>query len=133
DVTLEVGAAQEKVTVSADAPLLTTETSDVGTVVNNQKLLELPLTLGGDIRNPSSFIFLSPGVAGDTWEKHIGGGGAFFDAVYYDGGGLGGASLQNEGQYKPFLGAIAVFKFITHNYTPQDWHALARRTTSTRK
>src|ERR1044071_1512923 len=37
DVTLEVGAAQEKVTVSADAPLLTTETSDVGVVVNNQK------------------------------------------------------------------------------------------------
>src|SRR5262249_56411519 len=125
DVTLEVGAAQEKVTVSADAPLLTTETSDVGTVVNNQKLLELPLTLGGDIRNPSSFIFLSPGVAGDTWEKHIGGGGAFSGAVYYDGAVLSGPSSQNHGQYNPSVDSLAEFKLITHHYSPEYGHAPA--------
>src|SRR5262249_18232142 len=133
DVTLEVGAAQEKVTVSAEAPLLTTETSDVGVVVNNQKFLELPLTLGGDIRNPSSFIFLSPGVAGDTWEKHIGGRGGFFASGYYDGGVLSGPSSQNDGQYNPSVDAIAEFKLISDDYSAEYGHALAGVTSFTLK
>ena len=76
DIALEIGQLQEKVTVTADAPLISSDTSDVGTVINQKRFLDLPLTLGGDIRNASSFIFLSPGVSGNTWEKHIAGGGS---------------------------------------------------------
>ena len=82
DLQLEVGQVEEKITVNASAPMLTTDTSEVGVVVNQDKFLDLPLALGGDFRRASSFIFLSPGVSGSTWEKHIGGGLSFTDAVY---------------------------------------------------
>jgi hypothetical protein len=106
DVVLEVGGVEERVTVTAEAPLMNTDTSDVGLVVNSEKFLDLPLTLGGDIRNASAFIFLSPGVSGSTWEKHIGGGGSFSDAVYYDGAALS-VTPNNDGQYNPSVDAIA--------------------------
>jgi hypothetical protein len=51
--------------------------------VTSSQFTELPLTLGGGIRNPSSFIFLQPGVSHTgTWEKHINGNPAFTDQVY---------------------------------------------------
>src|SRR5688572_2712690 len=59
DVQLEVGAMSEAVTVRADAPLLRSETSGLGHVVDNRKIVELPL-------NGRSFITLAtlvPGVA----------------------------------------------------------------------
>ena len=59
DIQLEVGQVQEQVTVAAAAPLLNTDASDVGIVMNENAFLNLPLTLGGDFRHASSFIFLS--------------------------------------------------------------------------
>jgi len=132
DIVLEVGGVEERVTVTAEAPLLNTDTSDVGIVVNNEKFLDLPLTLGGDIRNASAFIFLSPGVSGNTWEKHIGGGGSFSDAVYYDGAALS-VTPNNDGQYNPSVDAIAEFKLITNDYAAEYGHALAGVTSFTLK
>ena len=132
DVVLEVGGVEERVTVTAEAPLMNTDTSDVGLVVNSEKFLDLPLTLGGDIRNASAFIFLSPGVSGSTWEKHIGGGGSFSDAVYYDGAALS-VTPNNDGQYNPSVDAIAEFKLITNDYAAEYGHALAGVTSFTLK
>src|SRR5215475_711463 len=71
DVSLEVGAATDEVTVSADAPLLRTESSDVSHNVNSARLDELPiLGIGGvlsgsaGIRNPYAMVQLIPG---STW------------------------------------------------------------------
>ena len=71
DVSLEVGAATEEVTVSADAPLLRTESSDVSHNVAASRLDELPiLGIGGvlsgsaGIRNPYAMVQLIPG---STW------------------------------------------------------------------
>jgi hypothetical protein len=71
DVSLEVGAATDEVTVNADAPLLRTESSDVSHVVNSSRLDELPiLGIGGvlsgsaGIRNPYAMVQLVPG---STW------------------------------------------------------------------
>ncbi len=58
-VELELGALTEAVTVHADAPLLRSETSGLGHVIDNRKVVDLPL-------NGRSFISLaslSPGVA----------------------------------------------------------------------
>src|SRR5450755_1415501 len=57
DIQLEVGQVQEQVTVTGTAGLLTTDASDVGIVMNQKTFLDLPLTLGGDFRRASSFIF----------------------------------------------------------------------------
>jgi hypothetical protein len=71
DVSLEVGGATDEVTVSADAPLLRTESSDVSHNVASTRLDELPIlgiggTLSGSagIRNPYAMVQLIPG---STW------------------------------------------------------------------
>jgi hypothetical protein len=71
DVVLEVGTAGDAVTVTADAPLLRTESSDVSHSVSSQRLDELPVlgiggTLSGSagIRNPYAMVQLIPG---STW------------------------------------------------------------------
>jgi hypothetical protein len=62
DIGLTVGAVTESVTVQGGVPLIQTESSDVGMVVESKQFLDMPLTLGGGIRNASSFIRLAPGV-----------------------------------------------------------------------
>jgi hypothetical protein len=68
DITLEVGAATESVTVQADAPLLKTESGELGHNIAAKSLNELPIlgiggTLSGSagIRNPMSMVNLIPG------------------------------------------------------------------------
>ena len=59
DLQLELGALTEAITVTADAPLLRSETSGLGHVVDNRRVVDLPL-------NGRSFITLAslvPGVA----------------------------------------------------------------------
>src|SRR4030088_26562 len=47
NVTLQPGDVKEEVTVLADAPTLQTESSDVGTVVGDKQIHDLPLSLNG--------------------------------------------------------------------------------------
>ena len=59
DLLLEVGSVAEAITVTADAPLLRSETSGLGHVIDNRRIVDLPL-------NGRSFITLAtlaPGVA----------------------------------------------------------------------
>lgn len=134
DVALQVGELSQSVEVAANASLVQTESTDVGTVIDNQRFLELPLTLGGGIRNPSSFILLSPGVSpGSTWEKHIGGGGSFMDQIYYDGIALSRGDLGNDAEVNPSVDAIAEFKLVTNNYSAEYTHALSGVTSYTMK
>src|SRR5262249_19628493 len=58
DITLEVGTQSDAVTVTAESPLLRTETGALGTSVNTQVISELPL-IG---RNPYVFLKLSAGI-----------------------------------------------------------------------
>src|SRR5579859_3500157 len=134
DIALRVGEVTQTVEVSASAAMIQSESTDVGEVIDNKRFLDLPLTLGGGIRNPSSFIFLSPGVAvNGTWEKHIGGGGAFTDQVYYDGISLSRGDLANDAEVTPSVDAIAEFKLITNNYSAEYAHALSGVTSYTTK
>src|SRR5690242_6097850 len=43
DVTFQPGAVTETLTVNADVPTLQTDTSDIGTVVSDRQIMELPL------------------------------------------------------------------------------------------
>jgi Carboxypeptidase regulatory-like domain/TonB dependent receptor len=68
DVTLEVGATTQSVMVTADAPLLKTESAEQSTTIAREKLNELPLNFGArgnvaaaSIRNPYTFVTLVPG------------------------------------------------------------------------
>jgi hypothetical protein len=62
DFHLEVGAATQTVEVSGGAPLLTTESATVGTVIDNDRIVGLPL----NGRSFTQLIALSPNVAYNT-------------------------------------------------------------------
>ena len=85
DVVLAVGASSETLTVTADAPLLQTQSSSLSTNLNNAAVSELPLNVQGG-RNLSTFIFAYvPGVEGTDYNSHILGSLAFDKEVMIDG------------------------------------------------
>lgn len=59
NLTLDVGDAGQSVTVTADVPLMNTETASVGTVVDSRRIADLPLSYG----NPFQLIGSAAGVA----------------------------------------------------------------------
>src|SRR6266852_3161193 len=65
DVNLQVGSTTESVVVTADATLLRTENAEQSTTISRENLLNLPVNFsavaGGGIRNPLSFVMLTPG------------------------------------------------------------------------
>jgi hypothetical protein len=68
DIPLQVGAASDTITITAEAALLKTETAEQSTIITGERINELPLNFGGgggstgSIRNPYLFNILSPGV-----------------------------------------------------------------------
>jgi len=68
DFTLEVGELAERVEVVGDAPLLEGTTSTLGRVVDNRRILELPL----NTRNVYDLVRLTPGIAGSIYSSFEG-------------------------------------------------------------
>lgn len=62
EIVLEVGALEEIVTISGRAPLLEATTSAVGQVIDNKRIMDLPL----NTRNPYDLVALVPGVTGGS-------------------------------------------------------------------
>ncbi len=58
DLTMELGELTESVQVTAESPILSTESGSTGTTVTTQSLNELPV-IG---RNPYTFLQLAPGI-----------------------------------------------------------------------
>src|SRR5579872_991099 len=133
DVSMRLGEVNQTVEVQATAAMIQTDSTDVGTVIDNKRFLDLPLTLGGGIRDPSAFIFLAPGVSGNTWEKHIGGSGSFTDQVYFDGIALTRGDLSNDAEVAPSVDTVDEYKLITNNYSAEYAHALGGVTGFTMK
>ncbi len=59
DIRLEVGAAAESVTITAEAPLLDTTSGSIGQVVDGRRIAEMPIAHG----NPYELIGLAAGVS----------------------------------------------------------------------
>jgi Carboxypeptidase regulatory-like domain len=98
DMAMEVGQVNEQVTVTAESPMIKSETTDVSVEVNPKSYNDLPLPAGaGDntaARGPEAFIFLSPGVtpgvrAGGTptnvFDAHINGSPSLSKEMQIDG------------------------------------------------
>jgi hypothetical protein len=135
DAQLQVGAVTETLTVTGGStPLISTETMEVGMVVESKRFLDLPLTMSGQMRTPSRFMKLSPGVApSGTWTRSISGGGGFQDQTYYDGIALSRGDQSQDDEVTPSVEAIAEFKLITNNYSAEYAHAMGGITSYTMK
>ena len=133
DVQLTVGSLDEAVTVTADAPLVETRSATLGTVIDEKKIVELPL----NGRNFTQLGTLMPGVVappaalgGAAGEATPGGFGAVTSGFSVNGMRnqsnnflLDGASNNdtfNTGfVLRPPPDAIQEFKILTHSYAAE--------------
>ncbi|MBK5292544.1 MAG: carboxypeptidase regulatory-like domain-containing protein [Acidobacteriia bacterium] len=67
NLSLQLGALAETVTVTSNAALLETEKSDRGVVVDKRRITDLPL----NVRNPIMLTALSPGVTQTGGQAHL--------------------------------------------------------------
>jgi hypothetical protein len=128
DISLTVGAVTEEVTVTADAPLLQTESSDRGAVIDQRKIVELPL----NGRDYNQLATLSPGVLPPTPRLqsigfkgvfNVNGNRAFQNAFLLDG--VDNTSYSNSFRggntqvIQPSIEALLEFKIQTNAYSAE--------------
>jgi hypothetical protein len=99
DFVLVVGEVTESVTVSGGAIALQTTSAEIGTIMPAKTILDLPISMGGAAttgatgrRQIENFIFLTPGVTGNQWNKSINGAPGFSAEILID-----GIDMQNIG------------------------------------
>ncbi len=117
DVELTVGNVNESVTVTSDAPLLKTESGNLGQVISHEKIVELPL----NGRTFVSLVALAPGTAlppGSDFPR-INGGRPLVNEYMYDGISV----LQPEPGSVPFFPVIdAIQEFeVETNSSPAEF------------
>ena len=120
---MQVGGVTETVTVSAEAALLQTETTQVGSVISADTIVNTPLVS----RNPIALTLLAPGVttpnpSGFTnGVRTTGGGRPYVNGNREEGNNFlldgvdNNQTSDNLSSYQPNLDAIAEFKMITNN------------------
>ena len=132
DIALQLGQVNETVNVAANASPLETTTSDIGDVVTNRQILNLPL----NTRNTYSLIYLTPGVAGSIGNDYnslsYSINGARSDSMETMVGGVTGGFPTVNGYFGigvfPSVDAIAEFKVEGENYPAELGRSLGNVT-----
>ncbi len=117
NVTLEVGAVQNEVTVRATAVMLEQQSSSLGAVVDMARILEMPLSG----RNPYALVLTAPGVlpkGGAGAGPIVNGGRSNTSEILLDGAETRN-STTNDINYTPPLEAVQEFKVITNNFSAE--------------
>jgi len=127
-ITLEVGTAQETVTVTGEVPLLDTEKSDRGGVVDTQQVTELPL----NARNPYLLGSMMSGVnfrGASIWQRpfdngaiaewSINGGWNSNNEFLLDGAPNNAQGGSNNVAYVPIVDAVQEFRVQSNSYDAQ--------------
>lgn len=113
DVTLEVGAVSETINVSEESPLLQTTNANLGQVIDQKKILELPLPGRDTLR----LVQLAPGVGG--LNSNLGdlrfGGGRIRQAEFFVDGAPTSAAGDARATALPSIDAIQEFRVETNN------------------
>ena len=73
DAKLEVGTVTESTTVTAESPLVRTDSSEVGTVIEEKAVKELPL----NGRNFATLVYLAPGITPGQAGENLSGASTF--------------------------------------------------------
>ena len=128
DLSLEVGATSETVTITAEAPLLDESKADRGNVIENKRIVELPL----NARNPFMLATLTPGITyngpaiyqrpfdnGAIADWSINGGLNRSNEFLLDGAPNNSIQGGNNLAYVPPVDAVGEFKIITNSYDAQ--------------
>ncbi len=118
DVVLAPGAATESITVTSEAPLLQTASSELGTTISSEKVHDLPLN-GRDV---GGLLALLPGLSGantNYFQSSI----AFTvdgtDASQIDSGFIGAAYNSDQRITRTSLDAVEEVQIQTSNFSAQ--------------
>ena len=126
DFALEVGAVGETVTVEAQTPVVDSASAALGTVINENKIVELPL----NGRNYAQLAYLIPGVtpgqrhSNDTvnfsnpYQISANGQRQFNTELTLDGVSVNSA-LLNQSNLRPSIDALQEFRVQTGNYSAE--------------
>lgn len=130
NASLQVGEVSQSVEIRADAPVLKPDTSDIGTTISNQQILDLPLSLTGEQRNPATFIRLVPGVVGRgstsvsnpaaNFSTAVNGGQTLSLEIQLEGAAILGSNLPGDLRILGFpVDAVQEFKISTNNFAAE--------------
>jgi len=130
EAALQVGEVSQSVEVQAEAPVLKPDTSELGTTISNQQILDLPLSMTGEMRNPTSFMRLVPGVVGRgstsmsnpeaIFNTAVNGGQTLSLEIQLDGAAILGSNLPGDLRIIGFpVDAVQEFKLSTNNFAAE--------------
>ena len=108
-IPLEIGNAAEEVTVTAEAPLLRTTDAQVGEVINNNFISNLPQLN----RNAFALLSLAGNVQGSGNSVQLNGGRTSAVDYYVDGGVVNSGQANRLTNQVPSIDAVAEFKVVT--------------------
>jgi outer membrane receptor protein involved in Fe transport len=122
DVALQVGALSEQVEVTAAAPLISSENAAIGNVVDQKKIVELPLNGRGYLQ----LAFLQPGVYAPAQASTIGFRGGMniagsneVSTQYILDGVDNNDEASNQPLHTPVLDAVQEFRVLTGTYSAE--------------
>ncbi|MCC6860766.1 MAG: carboxypeptidase regulatory-like domain-containing protein [Bryobacterales bacterium] len=121
DLTMEVGAQTERVTVTAEVPLLRTEDVQTGLVIDNRRIQELPQYN----RNALAFATLTPNVNGTSDvgshdnDLRINGGRTAQMEYYIDGQPVTTGYRHDVPNSVPSMEAVGEFKVLTNGLSAE--------------
>jgi outer membrane receptor protein involved in Fe transport len=116
DLSLDIGAVTDSVTVQAEAPALKSETTDVSTFVSSKAFNDLPINAGGG-RAPENMLYLTPGFTGNTFDAHINGSQTLSKEIQIDGMSTVIAEVQGDPRTLTFPpDAVQEMSVLTSNY-----------------
>jgi len=122
DIVLKVGGITEEVQVSAAAPLVTTENASLGNVVDQRKIVELPL----NGRDYLQLAFMQPNVFATAQGSNLGfrgglnvAGNSEIANQYILDGVDNNDETTNQPLHRPILDAVREFKILTGTYSAE--------------
>ncbi len=124
DFALEVGNVTEAIEISGEAPLIESETSNVGQVINNTSIVEMPLNGRNawdlSILAGASIYVAASGDAGEIPVVSMAGGRTWSQSLLLDGGSVQKSGLSRaQAELSPMVDAVEEFKVITNNYAAE--------------
>jgi hypothetical protein len=126
DLTMHSASIEQTVTVSSVNASVETQTSEIGTTITPREIQDLPVPMSNDMRNPLSFVTLTPGVAGSEpgaspdYRLHISGSPSDSNEVFIDGIPIVNTAFAGDVSLNhPPIDAISEFKIINNNSSAQ--------------
>jgi hypothetical protein len=125
DIILQVGATSDSVTVTAEASILKSDSTEQSVNVSGDRINALPLNFGGGggaiggIRTPLTFMVLSPGVAGTGTNARVNGMPSNTYRVFVDGQDVTNNNDNSSTAGQPSVEMIEEFSLQTSNFAAE--------------